>query len=162
MAQRLNALAVTWLTLWLGASVAFASENRWCGPVFQTGPLGSATIFGTLREYTKLGPPTFGENPKSDIKVKVWVVHLDVPIPVEVDRELKLPPKLIVASDIQIVMSPAISQLLPEYRNRHIRIAGRLWSQAEWQDFTAVVIAASIIREAGRSDCSGREIRAPI
>ncbi|MEI9997618.1 MAG: hypothetical protein WDM91_23730 [Rhizomicrobium sp.] len=82
---------------------------------------------------------------------------MDFAIPVEVNRELKMTPKVVLADEIQISFSGKVEPLLPRYRNRHVRVSGTLWTQVNWQDFTPVVIAPDTIRIAGKSDCRGEE-----
>ncbi len=136
-------------------SAAVAKPAHWCGARFHTS--SPATIFGTLRKRSDFGPPNFGEHPQTDQKVTVWIVHLDFAIPVEVNRELKMTPKVVLADEIQISFSGKVEPLLPRYRNRHVRVSGTLWTQVNWQDFTPVVIAPDTIRIAGKSDCRGEE-----
>jgi hypothetical protein len=144
------------------SGVALAKNARWCGQVFHTGPSGYAAISGKLIKRSDFGPPNFGEHPETDQKVVIWVVHLDFPIPVEVNRELKMAPKVVHVSDIQIGFSSKVDPILPKYRNRHVRVEGRFWTQVNWQDYTPVVIAGDTIRVAGKTDCHGKEVGAPI
>lgn len=112
-------------------------------------------ISGQLTRKVIWGPPNFGENPKTDAKVGVWILKLDFPISVLTGTDIGMPQKRIVAKEVQIRRRLATAQGYDEYLGRHVVVTGRLESQVEYDDVTPVVINVTVVRTGNSVRCSG-------
>ncbi|MBI3678480.1 MAG: hypothetical protein HY243_17875 [Proteobacteria bacterium] len=143
------------------SGMAAAARARRCGKMLHTGQTATSTISGILKSSMEYGPPNFGEL-KTDPKVWIWVVRLDVPVPVATgEDEVWMKREIVTVKEIEVSRFSKNYETLARYRNRHVRVHGSLSSAVEWQDFTNPVIVADSIVPDGTTDCRGKEIIVP-
>ena len=142
----------------LGLCIDCHAAEKSCARPMIADDRAEVQISGTLKNRTEWGPPSFGEYPKTDQKFVAWIVKTDIPIPVILGRGSSMRPRAVAVNEIQITGRMVTEGELNEYLGRHVRVTGKIWTQAAPLDVTPIVIQASFIRLGNNSRCDGEEI----
>jgi hypothetical protein len=156
-------LALAMLTA--GASVSFGVPSpRWCAAPLKTGKGGNVTLGGFLSEKVVWGPPNFGENPKTDSRVSIWVLSLDYPIPVSINGEFKTGHEVSLVDKIQLNVTSEHVGDLRSHSGYRIVITGSLWSAFAPTDLKPVTMNIAKIEPVGSPPptCDGRKTKRSI
>lgn len=118
-----------------------------CRGVLQADGNSVIGVSGVLHKEMHWGPPNFGENPSTDSKFAVWILHVDVPFnvinPFKADRA-----KEIRVTDVQLELSSTFSnEQIAALVEKHITVEGPLWkatSPGDVTDFNIAVAKATV------------------
>lgn len=132
---RLMIIALFGLLL-VNSFAASAQEKRWLSydPAV-------VELEGRLTVQSKYGPPNYGENPKTDAKVRVPILLLTTPVNVRGNPEDKYFDKLSVAGlrQMQLIIFP-IGTPYEQYVGKKVVVKGTLFHAFAGQHYTKAVM----------------------
>lgn len=137
-----------------------------CSPVLADGPApqspqplsygpAKVELIGTLLVKQEYGPPNFGENPDTDQKVQIYVLHLSVPVDIKADSnpESNDPDtdNYSGVRDIQVFFleSAPKTDVIKTFINKKIRVSGSLFEKTSPGDYMDVIMEVDAVKPAG-------------
>jgi hypothetical protein len=100
------------------------------------------TVTGKLVVVKEFGPPNWGENPKTDMKLRVPVLRLSHPIDVEADPKSEFNDQSY--EDIKEIQLKEVSDY-EQFLNKDVVVTGKLSQGLTGWDFTNVLISVKTI-----------------
>jgi hypothetical protein len=111
-------------------------------------------ISGMLVQRRTYGPPNYGENPKTDLRLSYWVLRLDYPVTVLTGVDIGMPSQTVTAREMQIRLGSGLKDLT-SFRGKHVIVQGQAATQVFATDMTPVVFDGSSMVVGGPIPCEG-------
>ena len=84
------------------------------------------TLQGTLTTGQFLGPPGYGEEPRSDVEQVVWYLQLPTTVAAQTDAAARLPETVRLSYFVQIEVPAATIKRFSVLKNKKVKITGQL------------------------------------
>jgi len=121
-------------------------------------------LAGVLSKQVVWGPPNFGENPKTDQQVPVWILSLEYPVPVQINTEFTASRKVIRIKKLQLHVEGGPLDEISSHLGRRTVVTGSLWTAVGPAEVTPVTMNVVSVEAQGTliPTCDGRRPKQPI
>jgi hypothetical protein len=146
LAMRRTYLLTLFLSIVLWAIHSYAQQARWLAFAPTV-----VELHGKLLKVVKYGPPSYGENPNSDVKHQIPMILLAQPVSAKGDAKSKLNEEdLLNVSFVQLIFLNTASTNYWRYEGQDIVVTGTLFRAETGHHYTQILMNVKAIRSKGK------------